>query len=495
MKYIIRGVLAAVLAFSLCGCGQQMPFLKEEPTEPPVEQIAMVVTAQELSEFDTRYPALKEADFSGSTCYSAIEQYIADHPNISVKYTVSLGTMQLSVDTTSLELGPGNFTFPDLRDSLQYFPELKTLTLHNTHLMPDSIQELREANPGITIRYDIELCGITCDGESTTLDISALDPAQLLQNSYLLELLPNLETIQLMDNEGESAYTLEDAAALQKCVPNTLLLYTFDLFGQTVSTTQEEVSYVNKRIGQNAGAEDTLRMALSVMRGCRRMVLDNCRFDNDVLASIRSEFRDTTKVVWRIWFGDGSCMTDREVIRHVYGLYDYNSANLVYCEDAQFLDFGHNEVLKNCNFISGMPNLKAVILSGSMISDLTPFENCPNLEFLEISYCGYVEDISPLANCPNLKRLNIAFTKVSDLTALDALDLEVLVDARCKVSLEEDQRFDQLHPNCISQHTGDAKDDQPYGYPWRYEENGDPNPYYALLKEKFHYPNPSNTNY
>ena len=234
-------------------------------------------------------------------------------------------------------------------------------------------------------------------------------------------------------------------------------------------------------------------MALTVMRGCKRLVMDNCGFSNEEMAALRDEFRDTTKVVWRIWFGEGGCLTDLKVIRHVYGLYDYNSTNLIYCEDAEFLDFGHNELLKQCDFVAGMPNLRAVILSGSMISDLTPFAACPNLEFLEIAYCGYVTDISPLSNCGNLQRLNIAYTKVTDLSPLDDLNLQVLVDARSQTSEEERARFDQLHPDCLVQHTGDAKDDQPYGYPWRYEQNGDPNEYYALLKEKFGYPNPSNT--
>ena len=57
----------------------------------------------------------------------------------------------------------------------------------------------------------------------------------------------------------------------------------------------------------------------------------------------------------------GGCLTDRTVIRHVYGLYDYNSANLIYCEDAEFLDFGHNEILKQCDFVAGMPKLRAVM--------------------------------------------------------------------------------------------------------------------------------------
>ncbi len=73
--------------------------------------------------------------------------------------------------------------------------------------------------------------------------------------------------------------------------------------------------------------------------------------------------------------------------------------------------------------------------------------------------------------------------------------MEVLVDARSKTDADDWTQFAQLHPDCVTQHTGDVKDDQPYGCPWRYDENGDPNEYYALLKEEFNYPKPTDTLY
>ena len=32
-----------------------------------------------------------------------------------------------------------------------------------------------------------------------------------------------------------------------------------------------------------------------------------------------------------------------------------------------------------------------------------------------------------------------------------------------------------------------------YGYPWRYEQDGSPTPYYQTLKEVFHYPDAKDT--
>lgn len=482
--------LAALLLSGCDGLGMQ------ETTEPTkVERISMTVDENTILDMERDYPDLKYADLSGSECYQAIAAYAARNPQVQVRYLVRLGAMAAAPDAQSLELEPGDYDYQTLLRNLAYLPQLQKVTLRNAALEPSELQTLRQAYPNVEFVSGLNFCGIPCDSETQTLDLSSLRPEQVLENAPTLAVLSNLAEIQLMAADGTTAFTLEQAAQLQAAMPQVLLRFSFDLFGKQVSTTDAEISYANQYIGNQPGALDTLRMALSVLRGCDRLVLDNCHFTNEELAQVRDEFRDTTKVVWRIWFGKGGCLTDRKVIRHVYNLYDSNSADLIYCEDAEFLDFGHNEILKQCDFVAGMPHLRAVILSGSMISDLTPFENCPDLEFLEVAYCGYLEDISPLAVCTNLQRLNIAYTKVSDLSPLDELNMQVMVDARSKTDEAERARFDDLHPDCLTQHTGDVKDDQPYGYPWRYDENGDPNEYYALLKEKFGYPNPTDTLY
>lgn len=496
MRRFVKPLLALLAVMLLLSGCDGLSLGTPETTEPTrVERISMVVDENTILDMEREYPDLKYADLTGSECYQAIEAYAARNPQVQVHYLVRLGAMAAAPDAQSLELQPGDYDYQLLLRNLAYLPQLQKVTLHDSALQLSELQALQNAYPNVEFVCGLNFCGIICGSETQTIDFSAVNPEEVLANAAALAYLPNLAEIQLMSADDTTLYSLEQAAQLQTHVPQALLKFSFDLFGQRVSTTDTEISYANKYIGNQEGALDTLRTALSVLRGCERFVLDNCHFTNEELAAVRDEFRGTTKVVWRIWFGKGGCLTDRTVIRHVYNLYDSNSADLVYCEDAEFLDFGHNEYLKQCDFVAGMPKLRAVILSGSMISDLTPFENCPNLEFLEVAYCGYLEDVSSLAACTSLQRLNIAYTKVSDLSPLDELNLQVLVDARSKTDETERTRFDALHPDCITQHTGDASDDNPYGYPWRYERNGDANEYYALLKEKFGYPNPTDTLY
>ena len=495
MKRAVLSILLCLVLIMLTGCGQENDVISSAPTTEPVTALTAIVTVEELEGILTDYPSLREADFSGSTCYAALASFSAAHPEIAVTYTVDLGGTTVSPDTRQLTLSPSDFQYGTLRSALAYLPDLESVYFEDCMLTPETLSDLRAIYPNLSINCSVAFCGTTYETSVASMDLSAYAPEDILAESSRLALFTELTDIELMTDDGTTQFTLSDAAQLQELVPSAMLHFSFELFGQQVSTEDEEISYANQYIGNKEGNLEILRMALSILKGCKRFVLDNCHFENETMAEVRDEFRATTKVVWRIWYGKGSILTDRTMIRHVYDLYDSNSVNLIYCEDCEYLDIGHNEYLKTCEFVRGMPKLKAIILSGSMVSDLSPFEDCPELEFLELAYCGYVTDLSPLASCGNLVRLNVAYTKASDLSPLDSLNMEVLVDAKSAVSEEEAARFDAAHPTCLVQHTGDADGDDPYKYPWRYELNGEPNSYYALLQEQFHYPNTANTIY
>lgn len=487
MKRGIKKFLAAAAAvLLLTGCAQEEQ-LPPETTEPPViDKLTLVVTEDSIRQLED-YPDLKEVNLCGSTCYDRIRQYQQEHPDVDVTYSVALGSRAAVSGTKNLTLRPGEYDYDTLMENLAYLDSVESLTFPDAELTMGQVAELQEKYPQVAVDYTVTLNGETVGEDTQTLDLSWAKPEQLGFLSQKLSLLPNVSHVELMSG-GKCNLTAADVSALQTALPNVIFHYTFELFGKTVSTTDERIEFVNQRIGDEGEAE--LRDALSLLRG-GYVLLDNCRFSNELLAQLREEYRDNAKLVWRVWFGNGgSCTTDREVIRWVYGLTDSNSHDLVYCEDARFCDFGHDETLTDCSFVAGMPNLEAIILSGSSIRDLSAFAGCKKLEFLEIAYCGYVEDISPLAQCESLKRLNIGFTKVSDLSPLDDLPMEAMVAMSTKTSGEERARFQEKHPECLTNYT----DDGPYGYPWRYVDNGVTfNEYYLKLKDAFHYPNTSNT--
>jgi len=196
-------------------------------------------------------------------------------------------------------------------------------------------------------------------------------------------------------------------------------------------------------------------------------------------------------VVWRVYFGlNGkyTTLTDDDTIRAVYDVTDDTCGPMKYLEDVKYMDLGHNEYLSDFSFVGYMPKLEVLIASGSLISDLSGFENCKNLTWLELASCSKLKDISPLAGCENLKYLNLSSTSVSDLMPLDGLPLERFVCLRPKASKEEQEIFISIHPKdtCITVFYGYSN---PYGYGWRYDDNGKTMFWYYkdVIREVFNY--------
>ena len=420
--------------------------------------------------------------------YAILEELMAVRPDLEVAYQVSIGPQKLDPGTETLTLEPGEFDYDTLMENLLHLPGMKTITFRMSELTQDQVEALSAAYPDITISCTVEILGQEYDTETTALDLCAMASDQVEEVAQKLSLLPNLETVDL-SGCGASQLTKADVKVLQAAATGVLFDYTFEFFGQTLSAADEEVVFKNVKMGDEA--EEELRLTLDLLPNCKRFVLDNCHFSDEVLAKVREDYRHQTKVVWRIWFGKGTTLTDAEIIRAVYDLSDKNCKDLIYCEDARFVDFGHNgddgNYLHDCSYVAGMPKLEAIILSSAYISDLSAFANCKELKMLEIAFCGMVTDISPLANCEKLEMLNISFTGVTDLSPLDKLPITHLCAMNYsgkRASQEEQDRFQQLHPDCWSQYVGE----QPYGPGWRYTEDGkDYLPYYQLLRDVFQY--------
>lgn len=453
-------MLALVLMLAGCGNGAG----DGQPTQEAVTTLTTVVTADTIQELDN-YPNLETVDLSGSTCYPEILAYMQAHPDVAVTYTVDLGGTVVDGHAEEILLQPDTFRYAALLDSIRYMPDIKHVTLENTNLTYGEIQAFREFCPNIQVDYNVSILGVSYTEEITELDLSALTPDAVADVLPVLDKLPNVTFIQLMGEDGTSWLDVTDVKLLMDAAPHISYGYSFELFGQTISVDAERVEYVNVKIG-NEGV-DKIRQALDILPNCTYFLLDTCGIDNEIMAQLRDDYPDC-KIVWRVWYGKQNDLTDEETIRHVYGLKDSNCENLKYFVDCKYMDLGHNTELSDFSFVAYMPELEIVIASGAPLTDLTPFSNCHKLLFLELAYCNKLEDLSPLGELESLKYLNISFTAVTDLTPIMGLELEKL--SCLGGTVEEDQREAYLaaHPDCLLTHKGK----QPYGYGWRYDDNG-----------------------
>ena len=501
-KKILCAVSAASVMICLSGCGPTARASASEavpqevhvttapteettvPTTDPmelVEEVAEVMEAGELYILD-HYPNLKSVDLSGSTCYEAILDYIEKHPQIAVTYTVSLGGTEVANTETAITLEPGTFDHAALLENLQFLPNLTSISLPGLDLNADEVGTIRENYPNITLNYTVELFGNSYDAAATELDLSFMKSAQVEEALPKLGLLTNLSNVYL-----SNSLSMGEVAQLQDSNPNATFHYDFYLFGQSLSTTDETVEYKNYNIGDDGEAQ--IRQALEILDNCRSFLLDNCKMSSEVLAGIREDFRDTTKVVWRVYFGEYNrynSLTDAETLRAVYHVTDETCSEMRYCEDVKYMDIGHNEYLTDLSFIGYMPNIEVVIASGCAVTELVGFDNCKKLTWLELAYCGKLENVDSLEGCESLTYLNLSFTKVSNYIPLDGLPLQRFMCLSPKASSEERSIFQEIHTDCLTVFYGYSN---PYGYGWRYDDNGKTfNAYYKdVIREAFNY--------
>ncbi|MCI7639432.1 MAG: hypothetical protein MSS60_06365 [Clostridiales bacterium] len=493
-KYICL-FCAAALCLTLLGCGKKKavidpteiitlppPTETEAPTNPKedIETLTLVLSAGEIYTLN-QYPNLKSVDLSGSTCYATILEYIQEHPKVEVTYTVDLGGTSVSSKAKSVVLEPGSFSYDILLENLQYLPNLATVSLPSVNLTPEQIDGILAAYPALTLDYSVSLFGQNVALTTTELDLTGMGDDQMDEACEKLGMLTGLTDVNL-----SSGLSMESVARLQDAAPNVTFHYSFTLFGKSLSTTDEEIIYKNQTIGNDGEAD--LRRALAILDRCKRVVLDNCGFDYEVLAKVREDFREGPKVVWRVYFGVDNRytqLTDDDTLRAVYNVTDDTCGPMKYCEGVKYMDIGHNEYLTDLSFVSGMPDLEVMIASGSAVTELVGFENCKKLTWLELASCLKLKNIDSLAGCESLQYLNICYTKVTSYEALDGLPLVRFVCLSPKASAKEQKTFQEIHDGCRTVF---------YGYsnpwtPWRYDDNGKTfNAYYRdVVRKAFNY--------
>lgn len=404
---------------------------------------------------------------------------------------LDLGGTVVERDSTTLDLTHG-YDFDALLEAAPELASVTSVELGQTDLTAEQMGALREAFPNAGFSYSVTLLGEPVSMDTAFLDLSNLTPDQTDALLEVLPLLPALEELNFINADGICAYTLADIPELDKvrlAYPDLTLTVCFDLFGQTVSSTDSRIEYYLTEIG-NKGVE-TVRAVLPYLKSCEYFLMDGCGIDNDVMAELRDDFPET-KIVWRVWTSKpdyssekiirwASFLTDTHRIRTVL-INDSTCDVLKYCTETRYVDFGHNLEISDFSFLSYMPHLEAAIIGLTKLSDLTPLVNCKELEYLEI-YGSEVTDLSPLAACTGLKHLNISRLKVDDMSSLYGLDLERFRAVDTSIPKSQLEEYAALHPDCQMLLEGWA----PHENGWRFDENGDMVPRYALLREQMEY--------
>ena len=409
---------------------------------------------------------------------------------------VDIGGTMVKPNILRLDLTERSFDLDTLLEAAPQLTDICQIDLGTTDFSREQVTLIQNAYPTAFLYYSVEILGQTLNFDATEADLSSMTLDQAEEILARLVLLPKLETINFISEEGVCVFALEDIPVLntfRQALPGVNFQVSFELFGQMVSSEDEEIVYYRVPIG-NEGV-DTVRAVLPYLTSCRRFLMDGCEVDNEVMAQLREDFPET-KVVWRVWFEGPnyqselwlrrySFLTDTEVIWTI-AVSDENSDVLKYCIDTKYVDFGHDHMITHVDFLSYMPNLEVAILALTNVSDISGLASCPKLEYLEI-FTSKVSDLSPLANCTELKHLNIAkLPGVQDLSPLFGLQkLERLrILNYLYFPFDQLEEFKKQVPNCrVLDRDWDETDGG-----WRYDSNGQV-PRYKLLREQMQYGN------
>ena len=369
----------------------------------------------------------------------------------------------------------------DTISELEQYPELVRADLTGSTCY-DALLEYRMAHPEVTVIYNVDVLGKEYTLDTISINLSEITPEQVSSVAKLLPHFSNLRYVELMKEDGSCNLTPEQIKVLQNAVPNVPCHFTFELFGQQISSSDKVLEFVNTAIF-DAGLTE-IKAAMAMMPALEKVRLDNCGVTSEAMDAMRKEYPNVG-IHWRVWFGKYTCMTDETVLRLTNGLKDEHVAEMKYLTEAVYVDLGHNEYLTDISPLAYMPNMKVLILSGTAVKDITPLKDLKQLEWLEVVFCDYLKDISPLAGCTGLKYLNISITRVSQLDALKDIPLERMVALQMsQLAQSEREEFAEAHPDCLRVWYGS----QPYGYGWRYSDQGYTfYKYYANMREVFDY--------
>ncbi len=371
------------------------------------EALTAAVTPADLAQLDS-FPALRSADFTGSTCYAEIIAWAEQHPDVNVTYAVTLPDGQVlapSVEAVDLS-GMAPADAAETARLLSFLPNVKSVNLGVAQAAsPISTEDLAAfaaACPNAELKYSLSFLGQELQLTDSELDFSSLTSGQVGEAASVLRCMNQVSQIRLNDS-----LSLDDIAQLHDAAPNAALDYNFSLLGVNANLSDTDLSFSHIKMDDEGAA---VRRIVPYMKNLQTLDMDTCGVSNSAMAAIRDE-NPSVNVIWRVWFAGYTARTDVERIlasSQAKGgkITNEDAQVLQYCTKVKYLDLGHNEVLSDISFAASMPDLEVAIFAINDIDDITPLASCPKLEYLEINSTN-VTDLTPLANATALRHLNI----------------------------------------------------------------------------------------
>lgn len=232
------------------------------------------------------------------------------------------------------------------------------------------------------------------------------------------EILALAEHSSLEYIDATASREYEAIFALREALPECEIVWSVELFGQTVGGLETELA-----VDANSADAAALMEALQWLPELEKLDIKSMELSNAQAEELMQAYPEL-ELVWTVNVGpwrvpsDATCFS---TLQSAPPAVRYTSEDLAplfeYCTEFVALDLGHNGLTD----ISGIANLKKlkvlILIDNPDVTDMSPIGELSELEYLEFFLNKGVEDFSCLSRLTKLVDLNLSYS-----TALDNLD-------------------------------------------------------------------------
>ena len=371
-KKPVLSLLVLLLCLALCACGGKSA-QEAAPAEPGIviggqtlspdtTDLTAVISAGETAQL-SQLPNLHYADLSGSENVEEIAAWAAEHPGVSVRYTVTMpdGSV-LPSDTRSYDLsGASAAEALDAAPALALLSGLKTVKLgtERNGLGFDTIEKLRQVLPETSFQYSFDLYGKSCDLSSSTINLFHTpvdDNAEKVDR--VMACMPQLTYVD-MDSCGVSNQRMEQ---LRQKYPDVKIVWRV-WFGEGYSVRTDVVRILASRPSVGGMLDNSDIEALSCCHDVRFLDLGHNKQLTD-LSFVRSMPKLEVAILAMCDWSDASPLAD--------------------CPELEYLEMQSTQC-GDISPLSGLKKLRHLNMANNLgISDITPLYSLTELERLWI---------------------------------------------------------------------------------------------------------------
>ena len=431
------------------------------------------------------FTELKSVDATGSTDYDTLLAFSERFPDITLQYSLPVGSSVLTMEDTSLKV-PVDGDADLVMKMLPLFPALSEIDFTEAALSVDQIKAVKEAAPEMSLSYQVpvgnknflyteEAISLTDSGIVSADEL--IDAAPLFENLQSVDLhgtgltveeilrcretLPELAlsyTADLLGTEYESDVAeldlrttsvkgeeltellrpftkletvyIPDSAKNEEALkgvieehPDTLFVRNVEVFGQTVSNDIEELDISEKKVEAVGQVEEEIAR----LPRLKKIIMVDCGLKNEEMGYLQEQHPEV-KFVWTVKIGPHTIRTDvigfstKNPSRYENkGMSDSYNRSV---HTRKRLHPGDLENLKYCTDLVALDVGHNYLTS----ADLEVLRYTPHLQILILAD-NKIKDISVLSTLKELRYIELFMTLVEDVSPLiglpDLVDINV----------------------------------------------------------------------